>query len=290
MTDDVTPPTGDNAAFFFDRFPSGAARWLAGLCDEANAKVADGSSFEFRRIVCDLLTMSVRDGIPHALSTLEHLIAPPNPSIKYIEERYWKYDQARSAVIDTSTGQGGSTGQTTGAGTADGTTGTEPPTTGGTAPGDTTGPTPTGASTTTVGGGKTGGTGTTTVGPGCGGGWSTGPGTADNTGIGEQGTLFIVHWGEFRASVPARRKKYRAENKRLIDVRRAADRQIAANDEIDAILDRVEKADEVLENLIGMHRNESSLSGVLRAAGKTPADLGLTDSAVAWLDSELKAM
>lgn len=270
-------PAADNAAFYFDRYPHDTAQWLAALGDEANAKAGD-SSYDFRKILCELVNMSLHDGITHAFRAADQLIAPNNPGIKYLEQQYGKFDQARAAIIDTTTGQG-STDQTD---TPDGThTGTTP----GTGEQTTTGTNATSGAGSSAG---SAGTGTTvTLTGGCGTGNTTGSG--QNTGIGQQGTLFIVHYSEFRASIPARRKKAKTEIKRLTELRVEVGRKISISTDDVTFLDRVEAADPVLEDLISTHRSETSIAGVLRAAGRTPEDLGLTTDVVAWLDTQIKA-
>ncbi|MEV0000449.1 hypothetical protein [Streptomyces sp. NPDC050848] len=47
---------------------------------------------------------------------------------------------------------------------------------------------------------------------------------------------------------------------------------------------------DVVEDLASVHRLESSISGLLRAAGKTPADIGTTTEAVDWADNTMRAM
>ncbi|GGZ21856.1 hypothetical protein GCM10010300_76960 [Streptomyces olivaceoviridis] len=284
MTDDNIQLTGDNAAHFFDRYPPRIARWLARICDEASAK-APASSFEWRRNVCELIRINLRDGIPEALGALDQLIAPPNPSIKYLEERYELLDRARSAEIEAGTSQAGpSTPEGQGvaatnnlAGSADTQAGTN----------DAQATASTGK--TDAGSAPQSGETTVVVGAGCGG--NRGADSAkDNTGIGHQGTLFIVHWSHFRASVPARQQKVMEEHKRLVEVRTTTDRQIAANNGDVKMLDLVAKASDALDDLVNKHRSETTIAGVLRAAGRTPETLGLTGEAVSWLDRELKAM
>ncbi|MBT1093540.1 hypothetical protein [Streptomyces sp. Tu102] len=271
MNNDVP---ADNAPFFFDRYLPDTAHWLAGVCDEASAKAGD-SPYEFRRIMCELIVMNLRDGIAHALSVAEQIIAPNAPGAKHIETQYLMYDQARSAVIVT--GPDTTAGTT---GTQDGTPDQRPPVGGGR---DTNGPDTPGCGTgTTAGTGSTG-----TVIGGCGGGIIT---VEDqNTGIGNQGTLFIVHWSDFRSSVPARRRKAQTEHRRLYGVQSDAARQMRVQQDELEFLDRVEAADPVLEDLISTHRTETSIAGVLRAAKRAPEDLGLTKETVAWLDTQLKA-
>ncbi|MFK4071882.1 hypothetical protein [Streptomyces sp. NPDC029674] len=282
-------PTGDNAPFFFARYPPDTAHWLASVCDEANAKAGE-NSYEFRKALCELIVMSVRDGLPHALRAVEQLITPNNSSIKHLEERYALLDQARSAVIET--GSSGSATQTENPGAPDPATAGGPEQRGGQESDGQSAGAEGGSATsgpTSPGAGTTAGTGTTvTIAGGCGGRATTGQGPT--TGIGHQGTLFYVHYSEFRATIPTRRTKARNENKRLIDVRATAERQIAATDRELELLDLVEAADAVLEDLISTHRSESSIAGVLRAAGATSQSLGLTDDAVTWLDTQLKAM
>jgi hypothetical protein len=282
MTDEICPPTGDNAAHFLDRYPPHIARWLVRICDEASAK-APASSFEWRRNVCELIRIGLQDGLPEALGTLDQLIVPPNPSIKYLEERYELLDRARSAEIETGTSQvGPSTPEeqrTAGTGTGSGDT----------KEGPNDAQTVDGTDTPGAGAAPQAGETTVVIGAGCGG--NRGADNAkDNTGIGHQGTLFIVHWSHFRSSVPARQKKVREEHKRLVEVRTTTDRQIAANNGDGKMLDLVAKASDALDDLINKHRSESTVAGVLRAAGRTPESLGLTDEAVSWLDRELKAM
>jgi hypothetical protein len=268
---------GDNAPHFFDRYPPDTAHWLAGICDEASAKAGD-SPYEFRKIMCELIVMKLRDGITHAFRVAQQIIVANAPAAKHIEQQYLKYDQARSAVIET--GPDTADGPTSTTSTQDGTPDQKAPGADGQ---DTTGPSNPGC-----GAGTTGDTGpTVTVAGGCGG--STSTGGEPNTGIGNQGTLFIVTYSDFRASVPARRKKARTEHRRLYDVQSDAARQMRVQqDEMD-FLDRVEAADPVIEDLINKHRTETSIAGVLRAAGHTPEELGLTKETVTWLDTQLKA-
>ncbi|MFI9772468.1 hypothetical protein ACIHJG_37300 [Streptomyces sp. NPDC052415] len=276
MNNDVP---ADNAPFFFDRYPPDTAHWLAGICDEASGKAGD-DSYEFRKIVCGLTCMHLHNGDVHALRVAEQIIVANAPGAKHIETQYLRYDQARSAVItagpDATEGPAGTAGIKDDA--SDQKTGER----GGR---DANGPTAPGSG----GGSGSGkaGTGTAVVTGGCGGGIATGG--SENTGIGNQGTLFIVHWSEFRASVPARRKKAQTEHRRLYDVQADATRQMRVQqDELD-FLDRVEAADPVLEDLINTHRTETTIAGVLRAAELAPEDLGLTKETVAWLDTQLKA-
>jgi hypothetical protein len=273
-------PTGDNAPYFFDRYPPDTAHWLAGICDEATAKAGD-NPYDFRKIMCELVVMNLRDGLTHALRVAEQLIVANNPGAKYIEERYLKYDQARAAVIET--------GPTSVTGTGEpGKTDTPQNTTPEAAGHDSQGPSPTNG-TTPEAGTKAGTGATITITGGCGTGANTRAEDSGNTGIGHQGTLFIVHYSQFRTTIPARRKKASTENKRLTHVRVTADRQIAANDDEMAFLDRIEAADPALEDLISTHRSEVTIAGVLRAASRTAEDLGLTEDTVTWLDAQLKA-
>ncbi|MFG2794022.1 hypothetical protein [Streptomyces sp. NPDC048419] len=275
MNNDVP---GDNAPFFFDRYPPDTAHWLAGIGDEASAKAGD-SAYEFRKVMGELILMNQREGIDHAFRVAEHYFAPNAPAGKHIEQQYLKYDQARCAVIQTGPDTTESAMDTTG--TPDGTPGQK-------ASGEE-GRDTTGTGSPEPGTGRTGTKGpTVTVTGGCGGGRA--QGDDQNTGIGRQGTLFIVHWSDYRASVPARRKKAQTEHRRLYDVQSDAARQMRVQqDEMD-FLDRVEAADAVLEDLINTHRTETSIAGVLRAAGRTPEDLGLTTDTVTWLDTQLKAV
>ncbi|WP_217212917.1 hypothetical protein [Streptomyces sp. AC550_RSS872] len=91
---------GDNAPHVFDRYPPDTAHWLAGICDEASAKAGD-SPYEFRKIMCELIVMNLRDGITHAFRVAQQIIVANAPAAKHIEQQYLKYDQARSAVIET---------------------------------------------------------------------------------------------------------------------------------------------------------------------------------------------
>ncbi|GAA4340816.1 hypothetical protein GCM10023086_76630 [Streptomyces venetus] len=269
---------GDNAPFFFDRYPPDTAHWLAGICDEANEKAGD-SPYEFRKTMCELIVMNLRDGITHAFRVAEQIIVPNAPAAKYLEVQYLKYDQARSAVIET--GPDTTEGHTGTTGARDGTTDQKAP--------GVEGQDRTGTSDPGPGAGTTGNTGPdVTVTGGCGGGRTTKD--DQNTGTGHQGTLFIVHWSNFRASIPARRKKAQTEHRRLYDIQADAARQMRIQgDELD-FLDRAEAADPVLEDLINTHRSETSIAGVLRAAGRAPEDLGLTKDTVTWLDTQLKAV
>ncbi|WP_369198720.1 hypothetical protein [Streptomyces djakartensis] len=243
---------------------------------EGTALVSGG---EFRRTLCELIVMNLRDGITHALRVAEQVIVPNAPGTKYLEQKYLKYDEARSAVIETrpdttedhtgkaGTGAGTPEQTTSGTGGQDGSKTSEP------GPAD----------------GTAGNTGPqVTVTGGCGGGRTAKD--DQNTGIGHQGTLFVIHWSNFRVSIPTRRKKAQTEHRRLYDMQADAARQMRVQtDELD-FLARAEKAGPVLEDLINTHRNETSIAGVLRAAGRTPEDLGLTKDTVAWLDTQLKAV
>ncbi|MFE8926424.1 hypothetical protein [Streptomyces rochei] len=268
----------DNAPFFFDRYPSDTAHWLAGIGDEANAKAGD-NSYDFRRTLSELIVMNLRDGIPHAFQVADQVIVANAPGIKYLEQQYLKLDQARSAEIQT------------GPDTTQGPTGTA----------DTRGGTP---DQSTSGAGDQKGTGTSDSGPGAGTTSNTGPHVTltggcggvrttqddSNTGIGHQGTLFIIHWSNFRVSIPARRKKAQTEHRRLYDIQADAARQMRVQtDELD-FLARAEKAGPALEDLINTYRSETTIAGVLRAAGRAPEDLGLTKDTVTWLDTQLKAV
>ncbi|MFJ6898194.1 hypothetical protein [Streptomyces hokutonensis] len=273
MNNDVP---GDNAPAFFDRYPSDTAHWLAGICDEANAKAGD-SPYEFRRIMCELIVMNLHNGVTHAFRVAQQTIVPNAPGAKHIEQQYLKYDQARSAVIEA--GPDVTDGPVDTTGTHTGTTDQK---TAGPDGRDTTGPNGPGC-----GAGTTATAGpTVTVTGGCGGSTA---GNDKNTGIGQQGTLFIVHYSEYRASVPARRRKAQTEHRRLYSVQSDVTRQMRVQqDELD-FLDRIEAADPVLEDLINTHRTETSIAGVLRSAALTPEDLGLTNETVTWLDTQLKA-
>lgn len=280
MTTDNGMPAGSNPHFFFDRFPAETAQWVAGLGDEVSAKAGD-DGHDFRRIACELIKRNVRDGVPEALGTLDQFVTPSNPGIKWLEQQYRKYDEARAAVIEIKTTTDASPPQPEKSGTA----ATAQAESGPKAPGQTAGPT----GPSTPGAAQAGGSGATiTIAGGCGTGRTGNASAGQETGIGHQGTLFTVRYSEFRASVPTRRNKAKEESRRLIGVRRGCDRQIAANDDLLATLDLVEKADSVLVDLVNKHRNESTVSGVLRAAGMSPQELGLTEAAVKWLDTELK--
>ncbi|MER6442192.1 hypothetical protein ABT275_38545 [Streptomyces sp. NPDC001185] len=268
----------DNAAFFFDRYPPETARWLAEICDEATAKAGD-SSIEFRRVLCDLINMGLRDGVPDAFRAAGQIIVANAPGVKYIEQNYLKLDQSRAAVIETGPRSSGPTGEAE--------SGSDAPDQ--KVPGKD---------------GQEGGGGKTRSGPGCGTGATAGTGTAvtviggaggrtkendKDIGIGHQGTLFIVQWSDYRASVPARIKKAQTEHRRLYGIKSDAGRQMRVQaDELD-FLNRLVKADALLEDLINTHRAETSIAGVLRAAGRTPEELGLTEKTVLWLDRQLKA-
>ncbi|MFJ4329154.1 hypothetical protein ACIP3A_39425 [Streptomyces tricolor] len=275
---------GDNAPFFFDRYPSQTAQWLAGLGDEASAKAGD-SAYDFRRILCEMITMGLHDGIGHAFIVAPHFIAPNSQAAKYLAERYDKYDQARSAVIETGRStDSATTGQQEKPVSADGADSDTAP--------DKSGqdsPATTGQSTASTG--ASAGQGPTiTVAGGCGSG-RTAKGEEQNTGIGHQGTLFVITYNEWRASISSRRESYRKENKRLINIAEGTNRQIARNNDELNFLDLAEAADRAgLENLVNTHRDQTSIAGVLRAAEVSPQDLGLTDEAVTWLDTQLKAM
>ncbi|MFF5435146.1 hypothetical protein ACFY5K_34685 [Streptomyces griseofuscus] len=275
---------GDNAPFFFDRYPAETAQWLAEIGDEANDKAGD-NAYEFRKISCDLFKMALRDGVTHAFIVADHFIAPNSPAAKYLEERYGRYDAARSAVIMTGTGTGPATTQTnteapgtaaTGTQTSEGKDGQDADTTAATGTAGTTTATDNGATITVTG---------------CGGGAATTQGghTAGNTGIGQQGTLFVIYYSEWRATIPTRRSTVKAENRRLINVAKGTRRQIELNENELKFLDLAEAADAAgLEDLVNTHRNETSIAGVLRAAGMTPQELGLTNEAVTWMDTQLK--
>ncbi|MFD7667736.1 hypothetical protein [Streptomyces sp. NPDC059788] len=273
--------TGDNAASFFDRYPPETARWLAELGDEANDKAGD-SHYEFRKIWCELIRIALHDGVSHAFVVADQFIAANSPAAKYLEERYAKYDEARSAAIVTGPPNGSTTGKT------------DPPE----APGTDTGQ-QTGEGKEGQGGGANAGTGTgpggsagndaNNIGGGCGGG-RTDEGKDQKTGIGQQGTLFFIAYSEWRASIPTRRKEVKTENRRLVGVAKTTKRQIESNDDELKYLDLAEAADAAgLENLVNTYRNARTIAEVLRAAGKAPHDLGLTDEAVQWMDTQLKA-
>ncbi|MGW1597000.1 hypothetical protein [Streptomyces sp. NPDC002343] len=274
---------GDNAPFFFDRYPPRTAQWLADLGDEASAKAGD-SAYDFRRIMCEMIVMALNDGIDHAFIVAPHFIVPNTQASKYLAERYDKYDQARSAVIETGRATDSATGQQekpVSAGGAD--SNTAPDKSGQDSPATT--------GQSTAGIGASAGPGTTiTVAGGCGSG-RTAKGEGQNTGIGHQGTLFVITYNEWRASISTRRESYRKENKRLINIAEGTNRQIARNNDELNFLDLAEAADRAgLEGLVNTHRDQTSIAGVLRAAGVSPQDLGLTDAAVTWLDTQLKAM
>ncbi|MER7983414.1 hypothetical protein [Streptomyces sp. NPDC095817] len=275
--DEVRP---SNAPLFFDRYPPETAYWLAEICDEAVLKAGD-SSTEFRKVVSDAIKREMRGGVVDALRAADDIIAANAPGVKYIEQQYLKLDQARAAEIKTGLqATGGSSGPT----------GTTKPA------GETRDQNAPGSDSEDGHGGKT------AAGPGCGPGAMTGPGTAvtviegasgkkpdANKGTGHQGTLFMIVYADYRASVPALRKRAQTEHRRLYGVTSEATRQMRIHaDELD-FLDRLDKADEVLENLISTHRTETSIAGVLRAAGQTPDELGLTAETVLWLDRQLKA-
>ncbi|WP_206508032.1 hypothetical protein [Streptomyces chrestomyceticus] len=115
-------------------------------------------------------------------------------------------------------------------------------------------------------------------------------GKDQKTGIGQQGTLFFIAYSEWRASIPTRRKEVKTENRRLVGVAKTTKRQIESNDDELKYLDLAEAADAAgLENLVNTYRNARTIAEVLRAAGKAPHDLGLTDEAVQWMDTQLKA-
>lgn len=193
--EDDAVTVGDNAPFFFGRYPTDTARWLAALGDDASAKAGE-SSYEFRKVLCDLIHQNLRDGVSHVFQAAEQLIAPNNPSVKYLEQAYWKYDEARSAVIETGNTGGSTPGQPDTPGTAD-------PAAGGTPV--TAGQDPNSSEAATPGAGTAIGSGTAvTVAGGCGTGRTTGATRTQNTGIGHHGTLFLVHWAELRASLDTR--------------------------------------------------------------------------------------
>ncbi|MFE4698722.1 hypothetical protein ACFRIC_16810 [Streptomyces sp. NPDC056738] len=281
--DDHNDVPADNAPFYFDRYPPETAHWLAEICDDATVKAGD-SPTEFRKVMCERIKMGIRDGVIHAFRAADQIIAANAPGAKHIEQQYLKYDQARAAVIET--GPQAKPGPTTTAGPK-----TDDP-----------GQPASGTE------GQHGRDGKTPSGPGCGAGTMAGAGTAvtfiegsgrkttengkgtgTGTGTGHQGTLFIVQYADYRASIPARRKKAQTEQRRLYDVQSDAARQMRVHEDELAFLDRLEAADPVLEDLINTHRAETSIAGVLSAAGRTPEDLGLTKETVAWLDRQLKA-
>jgi hypothetical protein len=286
-TDDMgddTPHPGDNAPFYFDRYPPDTARWVADLGDEVSAKAGE-SSFDWRRLMCEKIVMGLHDGVPHSFVVAEQIIAANTQGAKYLEQQYEKYDRARSAVIQTGPTSDTSHGEPENPGGVSGAPGLRTQDRDQSDRGKDVG---TGSQSTSGAGKKESIDTTVTVVGGCG----TGLGirsSGQNTGIGHQGTLFIIHWSEYVASIPARRKKAKAENQRLIEVRTHTDRQIRLIDDELMFLDLAEAASPVLENLINTHRSESSIAGVLRAAGVSPQGLGLTEDAVRWLDTQLKA-
>jgi hypothetical protein len=285
QTSGANEPTGDNPQFFFNKFNADTARWLADLCDDVAAK-GPATSAEWRRLFRDRLQDRLLSGESDAFHWVGLALAN---ELKWTEKQYAKYDQARSAVIETGTGRDGSTPPAPGLGTPDNTTAGQNIHVGGESPGITT--TGTASDTAGTGAGPGVGTGTTiTAGTGCGGGRITGQETGGNTGIGHQGTLFVVRYSRFRLGFQDRRTKAKTEHKRLISVGTQVKRQTQAQKEILEDLDLIEKADALLEDLANKHRTEDTVSGILRSAGMTPTDLGLTDRAVAWLDTQLKAM
>ncbi|CAM5711034.1 hypothetical protein SGRIM119S_03209 [Streptomyces griseorubiginosus] len=134
----------------------------------------------------ELILMNLRDGIGHAFRVAEQYLAE-RAAGKYLEQQYQKYNQARSAVIvtgpdttDAETGTGDAPGQHAGPHATrhrrSGHDGHEQPRTGHREGGH------------CRDGHRSCGTGRTTQ-------------DDQNTGIGHQGTLFIVHWAHPSASI-----------------------------------------------------------------------------------------
>ncbi|MET9373949.1 hypothetical protein ABZX98_07340 [Streptomyces sp. NPDC002992] len=298
MTSENTHPAGENAHFFFNRLSPAGAEWFADLCDEAAAK-GPSNAYEFRRLICDLEYRALCDGVSHAMEVAQHFVSPNTPFAKWAEAEYEKYDKARATIIET----GPSTAQT---GAENGPPGNR---WGASSIGDSRG-----ADEHASGGvtgivqtderGNDGDTATSTAGgdspfkgPGCGGVGSGsitvtagGPDgkTPSDRGIGHQGTLFTIRYAQFRLTFPDARTQAKAEHKRLIRNRTEANRLVLAQQQLIEDMDLVAAADQAIENLANKHRDQDSVAGMLRAAGKRPEDLGLTERAVTWLDTQIK--
>ncbi|GAA1333532.1 hypothetical protein ACFVZJ_37260 [Streptomyces sp. NPDC058322] len=270
---------GGNAHHFFHRVSADMAQWIVDRCDEVAAK-GPQTSTEFRRMFCD----RILDLRAYGEADADHFTRLAlKDYLKWIEKAYDQYDHNRSAQIITCTSTDSTTNnddQTTGSNTAKGNQ--DKPA----------GPNPADITIDTRAQGETSGTKTGTItvsGTKCGGTYQTGQ-TTEANGTGHQGTLFTIRYGQLRLSLPEKRRTAKDEVYRLTDAQNRAARQVKDQEAILENIALIEKADPAIESLINTHRTETTLAGALKAAGKTAADLGLTDRSVTWLDTQLKAM
>ncbi|MEV0992651.1 MULTISPECIES: hypothetical protein [unclassified Streptomyces] len=115
-----------------------------------------------------------------------------------------------------------------------------------------------------------------------------GPGRIE-LGTGSQGTLFTITYASFRSSLPHKLKAAKSESHRRHEQKYKTDRLCAEQDGLVKHIESFIQAADVIQDLANVHRLENSVSGVLRAAGKTAADVGLTQEAVNWADGQMRA-
>jgi hypothetical protein len=262
-----------NAFSFFNKyFAPDTAQWLTELCDEVLAKAPGDSPQEWNNIFFDLLYDQVMLGDANAWHLVRTSLQK-GVSVKWVRDQHIHFDTARAAEILTGAQAGPIDGSmppvpTDGSTTAAGTGPTAVDSSGG-------GPETldTGAGSQSTGTGRGGGTVVVSGG---------------KTGIGTQGTLFVIEIQHFQASLP---QYYREARKRLdhnVDQAKTFTRRAAAEKRFIRQLEAFEAALPDVVDLAHKHRTARNLTDLLRATGLTAADFRLTDDDVRWFDSELK--
>ncbi|MFE3584144.1 hypothetical protein [Streptomyces vinaceus] len=243
------------------------ARYWADLCDDVYAK-GPATDSDAWKLSLDMLQERAYLGEADAWALLR---AGFRQAAGNMPKDWAAYDEYRSATFETDEVKNG------------GVDGSEPGQAGPPSEGSTTGP--------ASGGEKTAGPQPPVkTGGGCGGVLRVeGPGRIE-TGTGSQGTLFTITLASFRSSLPQRHKAAKEEGNRRNQQKYRADRLCLEQDGLIEQIESVMQAVDAIGDLANVHRLETSLSGVLRAAGKTPEDLGLTQEAVNWADAQMRAM
>ncbi|MGA4953726.1 hypothetical protein [Streptomyces lydicamycinicus] len=274
--------------FFNKHFSPPTAQWVADLCDEVLDKGPGESSAEWRRIFFELLDNRLLSGETDAFSYI-HISMIRGVKLDWVMQQHAEYDAARSAEILTGTSTDGGSGASRGsASEGDGAKATGEEKTAGQ-----------GHDTPGCSGGSPGGT-TVVAGPGgCGtGGQTTSGGTVQKggdtagtvSGPGNQGTLFVIQIADLKASMPHKYTQSREKIGHLTSESKRYARLVKAEQSFYAQLELVDRALPALEDLGQQHRTQSTVAGILRAAGKSPEDMGLTPKAVHWIDQQLEAM
>ncbi|MEW2412629.1 hypothetical protein AB0953_02695 [Streptomyces sp. NPDC046866] len=269
--------TTDNAAFFFKPYDTETAGFLLDVCEEITAKSPSGPA-EFRRWWADRAVERAMTGETVAIRYLTMLALAKAHTVL---DQYRKWEDSRISQIEVNTGKngdgtdGGSAGQNTGTeGTGTGGCGAGPWGTG------------TGAGTGTgVGTGAGTGTG---VGPGWSGGTSTG-GQGGKRGPAVQGSLFVIKLADLGHHLPAWMKEERVEADRLATHSKTLSSQARAKRDLVADMKMAEAALPQLEDLAQKHRTETTVRGLLTAAGVDAEEMGLTDRVVTWMDDKIRA-